>query len=214
MVTRGGQIVPMTPTFRKTLLKRMTLLAVLVVVVATASSAVAPRASAAPRGVSDAQMRYLKLIDRQMDHDGVFSVDRAVALGVPHSVAQEFAVGLEVADVPFQAQGDDRDSVLQRVEALDLTPLACVGRNGFEAPTFLLDSCNANLLSGMMNSGAGVVAIAGVLSGWTGASAAACAVLAGFLSVQGGLVGVCNSWGTGVRMFPTVVTGFWGCVAQ
>jgi len=80
----------------------------------------------------------------------------------------------------------------------DAAIAAGLGRNGVETPTALMDSCASEAVQNALN----------------GVGAAVAGAIAAFLWAQGGLIGVCNSWGTGVRMFPTVVTAIWACVAQ
>lgn len=81
--------------------------------------------------------------------------------------------------------------------------LACSGRNGWRTwyPTVFLDSCATNAVISAYAIGAGVAGMAALITAWTGAGPAIAGVIAGALSVSGGIVGLCGSWGRGIQVF-------------
>lgn len=80
----------------------------------------------------------------------------------------------------------------------------CNGRNGAQLvpPAILLNSCAASALQNAITGGASAVELAGTLTAVTGVSLALATPIAIGLAAQASLIGICGSWGNGIRLFP------------
>ena len=140
-----------------------------------------------------------------------FNYDAALKSGVAKGIADEFAGGIvagggSVINAPASV----------RIAPTSLGPVAaaisnCQGRNGFSTywwgTQIQLDSCAANVVTNAMWGGAGVAAIAGIISSETGIGGAAGAVAAAAFTIGAAGLGVCSAWGTGIY-----VNQVWGAV--
>ena len=126
---------------------------------------------------------------------------------VKRATLDDFSAGLIAGGGKVVGAGPAADRIAKAAEritaSLNASILSCEGRNGWRNfwPTVFLDSCNASALSNLMNVGAGVAAIAALLSAATGAGAAVAGAIAAVLALYGSLLSLCNSWGHGVQIF-------------
>lgn len=109
----------------------------------------------------------------------------------------------------WDIDADSSDLVLLQEEATRIEPAltqlraACEGRNGFQItpPAVLLNSCSATAVQNAYTAGAGAAGLAAFITSETGVGPVIAGGIAGLLAVSSGLVGLCNSWGHGVKIF-------------
>jgi len=140
-----------------------------------------------------------------------FDYDAAVKSGVSKATAEEFASGIVAGG----------GSVIHAPVSVTIAPASlgavatamsnCQGRDGFSTywwgTQIQLDSCAANVVMNAMWGGAGVAAIAGIISSETGVGGAAGAVAAAAFTIGAAGLGVCSAWGTGIY-----INQVWGAV--
>ncbi|QTH60493.1 hypothetical protein J5O04_05110 [Corynebacterium hindlerae] len=127
---------------------------------------------------------------------------------VDNNILSEYSAAL--VSQGWNVKASESDLITIQSQASEVLPTmtalrnSCEGRNGFEAipPAILLDSCAATAVQNAYNSGAGVAAIAALLTAQTGVGPLLAGAIAGALATQSGIVGLCNSWGHGVKLFP------------
>lgn len=119
-------------------------------------------------------------------------------------ILQEFSVGYEAGGGSLNISDEDRQAAMAQsgLETEDITALAsCNGTNGHTAGTLLLDSCNADVVSGLLTAGAGIATIAAAITAATGVGAVVAGTIAGILAVYSGLTTICNAWDNGIYIF-------------
>lgn len=147
---------------------------------------------------------YLLQQDRTLDYERAMK-DPAI----PQEVLDDFAAGLETQGWEIKASPSDLARIQEK--AIAIAPAmanlraACGGRNGLQPlpPAVLLNSCAASAVQNAYASGAGAAAIAAIITAQTGAGPLLAGTIAGILTISSGLIGLCNSWGQGVKIFAT-----------
>lgn len=127
-----------------------------------------------------------------------FDADRARAAGANRSLVEEFASG-------YVAGGGTVKNV--RVDADEVTALqaigidGCAGKNSFDITglqaNLYMNSCVSNDVAGKLTQGAGVAAVAALISAETGVGAVAGGIVAGLLTIGAGALASCNAKGKG-----------------
>jgi len=135
-----------------------------------------------------------------------FDYQRALRSGVQLQVANEFAAGIVaggggVARGPASTTSSSTAAQAQ-TQALKTLASNCQGRKGASkywwGSQLRLNSCGANVLINAIWAGAGLAALAGIITAVTGVGGIAGAVVAALLTIGAGVLGVCASWGTGI----------------
>lgn len=130
-------------------------------------------------------------------------------LRIEPEMAVEFAAGLLIQGWEVDGAESGDPALIEATERLEphleQVRSACAGKNGFQAlpPAVLLNSCAASAVQNAYASGAGIAGIAAVITAETGVGAVVAGTIAGILAASSGLVGLCNSWGRGVKVFAT-----------
>ena len=109
----------------------------------------------------------------------------------------------------WNVDADESDLAILEREADAIEPAiqfydACLGRNGFQKlpPGILLNSCAASALQNAYAAGAGVAALAALITAETGVGGFLAGAIAGGLAAESGILGICGSWNRGIRLFP------------
>ncbi|WP_144413480.1 hypothetical protein [Corynebacterium epidermidicanis] len=186
------------------------------------SVAISPVASASPfakdsannqnqsaKANTDAQTEHLKLLDPYVHPDEkVFNLKDAIAKdrSLEHDAIELASVyhGFGWSITTANEEQLSRVSTRAATRTSTIQPFSnCNGRNGFQPmpPAALLDSCASSALQNSIAAGATVVELAGLLSSYTGISLAVATPIAIGLAAQASLMGVCGSWGNGIRLF-------------
>jgi len=133
----------------------------------------------------------------------MFDYAQALELGADESFATDYARGILLADGTVQNAPATEALVLSASdEELTQAAAACRGTNGvgyyWWGHQLRVDSCNTQLLVGALTAGAGIAAVAAVITAATGAGAVAGTIAAAVLTVGAGAVTACNMYGNGV----------------
>lgn len=151
--------------------------------------------------------------------DGVarFDFGAAVAAGVPATFAADFASGVVAGGGEITNAPADVSTASQAKGAQMLSVASCSGHNGYGQYWWgwqtATDSCVTSAIINSIWAGAGIAALAGILSSETGVGAAAGAIAAAALTIGAGALGVCASWGNGIY-WNTLYTGTPFCWGQ
>lgn len=195
-----------------------------------AGSVVASPADAAtafpvkPSGNQTTSAAQVALVDLEiksvsvMGGVSVFDYSAAVRLGVPAPEALKFAEGMKAGG--GNVLGGPSTLAAQSAalsQAVQSATSQCHGRNArstyWWGNQIALDSCNTSVLINSIWAGAGISAIAGLISAWTVGGGAVGALGAAILTVGAGALGICASWGHGIYL-NQVWTGQPGCWGQ
>lgn len=153
----------------------------------------------------------------QSNEQSVFDYGAAVAAGVRTDFAADFATGVVAGGGEITNAPADVSAGSTAEAATILAAAACSGRNGSGVYWWgwqtALDSCNTSVLINAMWAGAGVAALAGIISSETGVGAAAGGIAAAALTIGAGALGICASWGNGIY-WNTLYTGTPFCWGQ
>lgn len=169
--------------------------------------------SAAPSSLSDTTLK--PLLEGVDEDSHSFDGEAARAAGASDSEIDAFASGYAAGGGKVAAA-----KINERVvRALGDIPLAgCSGKNSQDVTgaqvNLYLNSCVTNDVIGAMAKGAGVVALAGLVTSETGIGAVAAVVIAALLSIGGGALTSCNKTGKGVVVHEIVLTGIIWCNGQ
>ena len=176
----------------------------------------AVRAAAVNAALADLMPVYAHLSDNLVLDYGAASADPAVK----RATLDDFAVGLIAGGGSVVGAGSVANQLAKAAERLsanlDAAILACEGRNGWRNfwPTIFLDSCNSNALAAAMAAGAGVAALAALITAATGAGPVVAGTIAAALGIYSALVALCNSWGHGIQIFVNPLGGTPVCWSQ
>lgn len=159
---------------------------------------------------TDALTEDLLVLDHYTYPDTmVFDLDGALAQDEDlEAEALELASVLEAFGWSIQSTNPEyleNVSVKSSAQAGIVQPFSnCNGKNGSQLvpPAILLDSCAASALQNAITGGATAVELAGTLTAITGVSLALATPIAIGLVAQASLIGICGSWGNGIRLFP------------
>ncbi|QPK79562.1 hypothetical protein G7Y31_02295 [Corynebacterium lizhenjunii] len=128
---------------------------------------------------------------------------------VEEELLEEYAAVLMVEGWQIQGTASELVGLTEKAELHEQASIAfraaCGGRNGFQAapPAVLLDSCAATALQNAYAAGSGVAGLAALITSYTGAGPLIAGSIASMMVIASGLVGVCNSWGRGIKVFAT-----------
>ncbi|WP_211208172.1 hypothetical protein, partial [Corynebacterium mastitidis] len=160
-------------------------------------------------GLSEVQEVSLRGIEKYLDQDDS-SFDFAKAQEDPSiddKTLEDFSAGLltqgwdvRASDAALLELNKKSDEISPHLTSLRS---ACEGRNGVQKfpPAVLLNSCTASAVQNALGAGAGVAGIAAIITAETGAGPALAGTIAGVLAINAGVIGLCNSWGHGVKIF-------------
>lgn len=145
---------------------------------------------------------YVNTTDHSLNYDGAKN-----EVGADPQILDEYAAALISQGWVVEAHESDIQSL--RVKAEEMKPVTtalragCEGRNGYEGfpPAILLNSCSAEAVEKALAGGIGVAGLAGTITAETGVGPVAAAAVAAVLAVQASLVGICNSWKHGIKIF-------------
>lgn len=154
-------------------------------------------------------------VNEYITDEGFLLNDALLDTRIAEKTAIEFAVGYYIggghvvtsnsrsAITPSQELA--LDAYKDQLSRIPVERGSCVGRTGARAfwPTVYLNSCQASVLNNLLNAGAGVAGVAGLLTGWTGIGAVGASAIASALVITGGIYGLCNSWGRGIKVYVT-----------
>ncbi|ROQ37313.1 hypothetical protein EDF46_2769 [Frondihabitans sp. PhB188] len=141
-------------------------------------------------------------LDEAVDRENrLFDGDLARRAGVTETVITDFATGWVAAG--NRAENSTLDAKeLMALQGSELTVLACAGKNRVDHTglqyNYYLNSCNTSKLVSAIAVGAGAAAIAAVIMAATGVGAVAAGIVAGALTIAGGVIGMCSSKGRGI----------------
>ncbi|WP_156801782.1 hypothetical protein, partial [Corynebacterium mastitidis] len=159
-------------------------------------------------GLDERQEASFRSIEKYLDKDSS-SFDFSKAQEDPsidEETLEDFSVGLISQGWNVQASESTLSDLNDKSEELYPHTVAlraaCEGRNGFQKfpPAILLSSCAASAVQNAYAAGAGVAGIAAVLTAETGVGPALAGTIAGILAINSGIIGLCNSWGHGVKI--------------
>ena len=167
--------------------------------------------TAKPIDVAEAQMLFAEDSNLTVAEEASFrAMDRYVDFEharFDSGVLNEFSGTLLAQG--WNVDADESDLAILEREADAIEPAiqfydACQGRNGFQKlpPGVLLNSCAASALQNAYAAGAGVAALAALITAETGVGGVLAGAIAGVLAAESGILGICGSWNRGIRLFP------------
>lgn len=130
---------------------------------------------------------------------------------IDDNVLKDYAAGLQASGWKVESVGSDAQAIQESADQLAPTvenlEASCNGKNGVQSfpPAVLLDSCAATALQNAYVVGAGVSGLAGIITSETGAGAVIGGTIAAALTAASGLVGMCNAWDKGVKLYTTAI---------
>ncbi|MCS4277785.1 hypothetical protein M2390_003000 [Mycetocola sp. BIGb0189] len=161
---------------------------------------------AAIRTLSAEEGNSLELLTQAVTRENdnlTFDYAKALSAGVDETFAADYARGILLAGgVVHGSPGVKVPTLSVSDQELRQSVRACLGRNGVEnywwGHQLRIDSCNTQLVIGLLTAGAGISALAAIITAATGAGAVAGTVAAAVLTVGAGAVTACNMYGRGV----------------
>lgn len=127
---------------------------------------------------------------------------------IDDNVLKDYAAGLQASGWKVESVGSDAQAIQESADQLAPTAekleASCKGKNGFQKapPAILLNSCAASELQQAYQAGANGAKLAALITSETGAGAAIAGAVGTALTIGSGVVGMCNAWDSGIKIYP------------